>query len=208
MKEKKNPDYLNSINSKNFYLVFILLNIFDCKCFGKQKCSVFLFCSLGSSQTFVVCIWWQCLTVRKLLTKAPVCIVLWNLPVSGPLSCTWRAGIFALSTALTQQISFYAWNIAHVKYLFSLPATLAPRKGEFNVFMCFILIKSALRRKYFFFLFRLRENQCLDFKALLTNQVTLLGPDVLIFLPPCRINLLSVLFGTLAANLFHWHFPH
>lgn len=141
---------MNSINSKNFYLVFVLVNIFGCKNFGKQKCSVFLLCSLSPSQIFVVCIWWQCLTVRKLLTKAPVCIVLWNLPVSGPLSCTWRTGIFALSTALTLKIRFYEWNIAQVKYLFSLPATLAPRKGEFNVFMCFILIKSAIRTKYSF----------------------------------------------------------
>jgi hypothetical protein len=59
---------------------------------------------------------------------------------------------FSLNTSLTKQISFYDWNIAHTKYLFSLPASLAQRKREFNVFMCFILIESAARTKFFFFL--------------------------------------------------------
>ena len=85
---------------------------------------------------------------------------------------------FPLNTSQTKQISFYDWSIACVKYLFRLPATLVPRRRECDVFMCFILIESAARTKYFF---RLSENCCLGSNSLLCNQIALLGLNLLYF---------------------------
>ena len=172
--------FKNKLNFKiSFYLVFILLTFFACKYNGKEKCSVFLFHSLASSQIFVVFIWWPWFSQwGNLQWKLLFLECFFNPP------CIWATVMclvglnFPLSISQTKQISFYDWSIACVKYLFSLPATLVPRRRECDISMCFILIESAARTKYFF---RLSENCCLGSNSLLCNQIALLGLDLLYF---------------------------